>query len=227
VKLLKIWRDECPENPCSWDNLGTMVCWHRRYNLGDQHDFRSPEDFQEWVKEIGRKNFVILPLYLYDHSGITISTTPFSCPWDSGQVGWIYVTKTCLREEFGVKRITKNIIRRAEEILRAEVKTYDQYLRGEVYGFTAYEVAGGNIVKIDSCGGFYGDDPEENGILEHVPGELREPLRKAGYLRHGLVVTEDGNELSDKREVRRFLLERGLLPGCTLEKYDMLRELCA
>lgn len=33
---------------------------------------------------------VILPLYLYDHSGITMNTCGFSCPWDSGQVGWIY-----------------------------------------------------------------------------------------------------------------------------------------
>ena len=29
---------------------------------------------------------VILPLYLYDHSGITMNTCGFSCPWDSGQV---------------------------------------------------------------------------------------------------------------------------------------------
>ena len=35
---------------------------------------------------------VILPLYLYDHSGITMNTCGFSCPWDSGQVGWIYAS---------------------------------------------------------------------------------------------------------------------------------------
>ena len=45
--------------------------------------------------------YVILPLYLYDHSGITMSTSVFSCPWDSGQVGWIYAEKKKLIEETG------------------------------------------------------------------------------------------------------------------------------
>ena len=32
-------------NPRANDNLGVMVCFHRRYNLGDKHDFKEPEDF--------------------------------------------------------------------------------------------------------------------------------------------------------------------------------------
>ena len=42
---------------------------------------------------------VILPLYLYDHSGITMNTCGFSCPWDSGQVGWIYADKAMIDKE--------------------------------------------------------------------------------------------------------------------------------
>ena len=45
--------------------------------------------------------YVILPLYLYDHGGITMSTGAFSCPWDSGRVGWIYAEKKKLIEETG------------------------------------------------------------------------------------------------------------------------------
>ena len=41
---------------------------------------------------------VILPLYLYDHSGITMNTCGFSCPWDSGQVGWIYADKAMIEQ---------------------------------------------------------------------------------------------------------------------------------
>lgn len=44
---LQVFRDEYAENPCEWDNLGKMVCWHRRYNLGDKHDYESPQDFYE------------------------------------------------------------------------------------------------------------------------------------------------------------------------------------
>ena len=28
--------DEDAESSREWDNLFTMVCWHRRYNLGDE-----------------------------------------------------------------------------------------------------------------------------------------------------------------------------------------------
>lgn len=49
---LRIEQDEIDDNPRDWDNLGHMVCWHRDYNLGDQHKFESPEDFwHEMIRE--------------------------------------------------------------------------------------------------------------------------------------------------------------------------------
>ena len=49
-----------------------------------------------WMKE----NLVYLPVYLYDHSGLVLQTTPFSCPWDSGHVGIIYTTlEECRKEQ--------------------------------------------------------------------------------------------------------------------------------
>ena len=187
---LIVEREDYPDNPRSWDNIGTMVCFHPRYDLGDKHYYGSPAEFlldllndadlggiegaaRENILEAGsgifeevyhfwletqckqdvrdvldflrdeyegfsmesigrflaRKNwdlfsvswlsprnievdelydlvratdkYVILPLYLYDHSGITISTGPFSCPWDSGQVGWIYAPKDTFRKVTG------------------------------------------------------------------------------------------------------------------------------
>ena len=76
---------------------------------------------------------VILPLYLYDHSGITMNTTGFSCNWDSGQVGWTFVSKKKVREEYGVKKITQSLIDKVTEVLVGEVRTYDMYLTGELY----------------------------------------------------------------------------------------------
>ena len=41
-----IAKDSDPLNPReSYDNFGKMFCWHSRYNLGDEHDFKEPEDF--------------------------------------------------------------------------------------------------------------------------------------------------------------------------------------
>lgn len=153
---VRIVRDPEPESPREWDNLGTMVCWHRNYNLGDWKEtkalYRTPQDFRE--SEDYKEAAIVLPLYLYDHSGITMSCAPFSCPWDSGQVGYIFVSKSRLRSEYSVKRVTKKTLALAEKVLRSEVNVYDQYLTGQVYGFVVEDEDGNDL---DSCWGFYDD----------------------------------------------------------------------
>ena len=123
---------------------------------------------------------LILPLYIYDHSGITMSTSPFSCPWDSGQVGFIYCTKEQIRNWLQVKRITKKVWDHAKRILMGEVETYDQYLTGDVYGFSVTVETPDTCehcqhtdytpVFEDSCWGFYGD-PRKS-ILPELNAEL-------------------------------------------------------
>lgn len=148
--------DEEPQNPrTEWDNLGTMICFHRRYNLGDKHEYRDPNHLDQNL-EYMRKKGVVLPLYLYDHSGLTMSTKPFSCPWDSGQVGYIIVTKKKILEEYGGKILTKKLREKVTKILEGEVVIYDQYLRGEVYYFSITK--DGEV--IESCGGYYGGEEE-------------------------------------------------------------------
>lgn len=289
--IIKVFMDDCAENPREWDNLGTMVCWHRSYNLGDKHDYSEPRDFLtdlasenitdeeryyldedeyecdkfedvnfDELLELVKKTNIILPLYLYDHSGITMSTSGFSCPWDSGQVGWIYCSKEKFIKEtgysedelfnqdknripkigehvkikglenkgigdarvvelddFGVyvdfgycycaeakkkydkeyysfDKIIEVTSNRAVEILKGEVETYDDYLRGNVYGFKLYEINKGELFEdfqneeianmdynelepymkeIDSCWGFYGDNFLENGILDQIGNEFK------------------------------------------------------
>ena len=176
--VLEILQDEDAESPREWDNLGHMICWHSRYNLGDKHEYEDPKEFLKTLvfqftdKEMSeihkmdnndllsiiREHAVILPLYLYDHGGITMNTTGFSCLWDSGHVGWIYVTHDEIVKEYGSLEIEK-----ARSVLEAEVQAYDQYLRGNIYGFELKEKVKceccGHIEyeNIDSCYGFYGD----------------------------------------------------------------------
>ena len=159
--------DDSPESPREWDNLGTMVCWHSRYNLGDSHSFDDPQEFLNTVEP----NDIVLPLYLYDHSGITMSTTGFSCPWDSGQVGYIHITAEKIREEYSVKRVSKKLKERVTNYLVGEVETYDQYLTGDVYGYTVEHKKSG---EEDSCWGFYGIDfaiEEAKSIAEYFNRE--------------------------------------------------------
>jgi hypothetical protein len=149
--IIEIVQDTSPESPREWDNLGTMYCLHERYDLGDKHNL----DFEE-IKQIAESDkYISLPIYMYDHSGITINTTGFSCTWDSGQLGIIAVSKDKIRKEFNKKRLSKKFISKILEYLASEVKTYDQYLNNDVYGFEIKD-SSGNV--IDSCWGFYGQD---------------------------------------------------------------------
>lgn len=96
-----IYHDDTPESPPDWDNPGHMVCWHRRSNLGDENvrteNYRTKEEL-----EASFNARVCIPLYLYEHGSMTMRTYPFGDPWDSGQVGYIYVTDERLEKEYSV-----------------------------------------------------------------------------------------------------------------------------
>lgn len=158
---VKIYPDYDPISPLENDNAGHMVCFHKRYNLGDKHDLREG-DFNSWdeieahlIKE--KKAVVILPLYLYDHSGLRIKVGSFKgllsqghAEFDSGMVGFIYITKEEAKKEWGNSRY---YLKAAEKYLRARVNEYDQYLSGDVYG---YVIENEKEEELDSCWGFYG-----------------------------------------------------------------------
>lgn len=151
-----IEQDENAMNPrTEFDNFGHMICFHKRYNLGDKHQM----DMGELAEIINRKDVLALPLFLYDHSGITMSTGrgyPFNDPWDSGQVGYIYITYEEIRKEYSVKHVTKETLEKARHLLESEVETYDAYISGQVYGYVVYENEDGDVA--DSCWGYYGDE---------------------------------------------------------------------
>ena len=160
--------DTDPMNPRhEWDHQGTMVCFHRNYELGDKNHRFKQSDYGSWAElEQGIKDevgpCVILPLYLYDHSGITISTEPFGCPWDSGKVGFIYISWDKAKYEHGWKRRSRTRELKLREWLKGEVEEYDMYLTGQVYGYTLEDEDG---EQLDSCWGFFG--------LEYAEEELR------------------------------------------------------
>ena len=127
-----------------------------------------------------------LPLYITDHSGISMQTYRFDA-WDSSFVGLIFVEKnfylaqTCLKDEEGWKE-------KAKKTLEGEVKTYSDFLEGNVYGWTLYEptvvirqsMDGKELSRtideegevVDSMGGFY--DPTLEDVEEYFDFEIAE-----------------------------------------------------
>ena len=204
---LVIEQDQFPEDPRSWDNLGTMLCCHREYQLGD---YNSNRETEEQLAEICRKygksdeeidemtffeevQFILnqddvcgLPLYITDHSGISMQTYRFDA-WDSSFVGLIFVEKDfylaqmCLKDEEGWKE-------KAKKTLEGEVKIYSDFLEGNVCGWTLYEpivvtrqsMDGKELSRkideegevVDSMGGFYGPTLED--VEEYFDFEIAE-----------------------------------------------------
>jgi hypothetical protein len=161
---ISIEQDIDVESPRGDYNVGTMVCFHKRYTLGDKHHY-SANDYSGWdeiAAAIEREEgplAVILPLRLFDHSGISMSvgSGAHACDpggWDSGQVGWIFATKKKAVEEWGKKLCTKRVIEQATEFLIGEVETYDQYLTGDVYYYSIKDESGEILDSLSGCYGF-------------------------------------------------------------------------
>lgn len=165
---IKIIRDESPLNPREdWDNFGTMVINNRRYpQLGDSHVI-NPIDRDD----LDSTKDVVLPLYMYDHGGVSISTEPFGCDWDSRMVGYIYATEETIKAEFGMYDLTSDMRDDALKILLAEVEIYNSYINGEVYMYQ---------VEDDYCGGFY-SLKEAREAAEEVADYIVSERRKKHY----------------------------------------------
>jgi hypothetical protein len=165
-KIFEIFQDQSSDNPRTWDTLGTIYATHSRYNFADRNA-------NEHDLERAKKDGVVLNLYLYDHSGLKLSTQPFADPWDSMQIGYVYVTKEKIEKEYNVKRITKKLRQQVENVLQSEIKTYNDYVSGNVYGFVVSEIKKCSLdvehkTHIDSCWGFFGTDMDQNGMWDHI-----------------------------------------------------------
>lgn len=241
---IEICIDHDPQNPrTEFDHLGKMLCAHSRYILGDDqfgsHPYMTAEQeitsmvYDEFFPDadvhedqyhqamLDKCPIIWLPLYLYDHSGITMNTTGFSCPWDSGQVGIIYVSLERAKTEWPKKmdETDEQWDHRIREYLKGEVEEYDNYLRGEVYGYRVYkpvEDEDGFMdeddedcwEEVESCWGFFGDYNTEGGCLEQARDAVPEDETNEETI--VMVFTADGTvEFTRSPKLYEFFDGRG------------------
>jgi hypothetical protein len=155
---IKIFQDLDAFNPRSeFEQLGTIYHTHQKYDLGEFTDHETIENLAS------DPDMICLPVYIYEHGNVMLSTGSFSCPWDSGQVGIIAVEKSEILKQWGRKRWSKKLQKLIVKGLEGEVKEFSDYLQGNVYG---YEITKANACDscenadaetIDSCWGFIGD----------------------------------------------------------------------
>lgn len=119
-------------DPRRSENLGIMVCSHKRYKLGDEqlnmNEFKSWDEVEKWLEE-ERGAMVMLPLWLYFYEGrIYIRTYPCGkYKGDGKQIGLIYTTSERIEKEFG--EATWREFGMVRYRLADEVAKYDDYLQ--------------------------------------------------------------------------------------------------
>jgi len=174
---IRVVYDPNPINPRKeWDNFGHIVAWHRTYSLGDEDTrwMKDYDDWLEWLKEQGEDNVIAMPIRMYEHGGITLNAADNVDPlsyrygdrWDSGWVGFIYVTMDEIRKEWS-GRMSAAILKKVKDLLRGEVRVQEAYINGDVYGYVLQD---GQGEVVDSCYGYFGDDKEY--MVEEVKGQV-------------------------------------------------------
>ena len=192
-KIPKVEIKQNTENPERWD-IYSQFAWHDSEMVLDYEgvhesyldDYIIDSIFEEDLEKLALEYVAVLPLWIYEHGGATIScgerSYPYNDRWDSHCSGYIYMIK----EEVGNSDDWREI---AEKIMKAEVKQYDQYLTGDVWGYKIYEETSDGLDEIDSCWIFLGDDIYENGMIEYIDDKLTgfDTAFRRGKLKEGSI----------------------------------------
>lgn len=130
---------------------------------------------------------VTLPISMYEHSGITLwlgsKWSHFDAQWDCSSIGFAYIEKSTAEKEMPQRKLAdgqENDWKKwAYDMMEGEMKTYDQYLRGEVYGYMIEDEDGEEASDDLLCGcwGFYGDEGKEE-MLEDAKANIDAYLEK-------------------------------------------------
>ena len=148
--------DPDPQNPrTEWENFTEIHCCSSRYYLGE-HNHKSWDECREAIAEHKRNGAMVFDVYAYIHSGTVLSLGSFHGrvpayhdTFDSGKCGFIVVPKKGIMENWGKKNWTEALRKKAYEVAEQDIETFNEYLSGDVYGYTIDEDG-------HSCWGYYG-----------------------------------------------------------------------
>ena len=170
--------DPDADNPREWDNLGTILIspdkshWIANRDVAvDTSIHLGKNPFEHW-DNIRREQLklkkseiaIAYPITKYEHGEIFLQLG-YKRGWDYTVSGFVYVTKETLRKEYGVTRITKSVIARAESCLQSELNMLTGWLNGECYGWQIKESAltddgldWEEVDTLDNCWGYLDRD---------------------------------------------------------------------
>lgn len=128
-----------PREDCT--TICTMYCTDNRYF---SLDAVLPSDFDP--EEEKAKGNIVLPIYALVHSGVSLSTTPFNDPWDSGLCGYAVATPDQIMDCYGYYPRTKEDV---ESNIRNEVIEMNAYFDGNYIYIALYDERGNYLDCVD------------------------------------------------------------------------------
>jgi hypothetical protein len=163
-----ISQDENYDSPAEWGNTDIfLVGYHRDFWVESKiitkdTAIKIGEGISDDETQAITSKYYTFLLYAYIHSGVSLSlgrsAYPFNDAWDSSCLGLVLVEKTQAKDE-----------KQAKELALGLVKTWNQSLSGQVYGYNIDDEETGE--NIGSCWGYYGDI-QESGLLESAKDEI-------------------------------------------------------
>lgn len=205
ITVLNDSTDPGPRHGSRWlDKVGTIVSWdNHRSNIGralcDWHtdavrvgmeglagwlEPRVNQHYQQWYDQLPKHQIcAILPVYLYETACFSrVSTTAFAGgEFDAGQCGWIYCTNKSVRQKWPKLRHKLHELRRqAYAAIVAEIQELDLWLRDGAYLWRVEDVENSPGVMsgdpVAAGGGFYGFNPNTNGMMDTIPKQYKHLL---------------------------------------------------
>ena len=185
--------EDCIESPREYykdENIGVMVCFHHRLELGDENPFNDMADFKKWYNNNKEDVKCILPIFLIDNDhcngNVSVTTDPIDERRISGVIGFIYCSSETLNDKGFYEDEEDEIVLRSR--LEEEVEEYDNWLQNmpEYYSFEITD-RNKNLVH---CQGVFANNCFEDMIKEM---KERNEKKEFNYLFDALLKRERDN----------------------------------
>lgn len=147
------------ENPMKdWDHVPDIMLIHRYRGLATLDDDPRDYSLREISKRYARDGGLALPVYAYDHSGVSFSVSdgyPYNDPWDAGIAGIAYVSPEKARATWGETLTPRELREKCRDSIKSLVALMNAVAANECYFVTWYDT---ECNPVDSCGGFWKTD---------------------------------------------------------------------
>jgi hypothetical protein len=209
--IIKLWHDDCPEEPGACDD------W-KAYSFSTRHsNYRDPESIfeedddgnygpdEELQKKLDSGLAFFLDYFEHGQCMWSLAGEGPQCRWDTSRTAGLLVWEQD-EESIGAKTVED---RRKDA--KAFIERYTQWCNGEVYGYTVEAVTPcptcGQVEETDevdfdlpSCGGYYPDD------IEYMVANMKDHIGE-GWEDYEVEFVEHPYASGMADEVKRFWKE--------------------